>query len=75
MTAPELHFVAAAIKKVAILDFDVHHGNGTQSCVANLTPNTLQCVIKTPFSSGVQMFPAWKPWQDEHDVENVFFAR
>ncbi len=24
------------IKKVAIIDFDVHHGNGTEACVRNV---------------------------------------
>lgn len=30
----------SGIKRVAILDFDVHHGNGTQACVANVVPAT-----------------------------------
>jgi hypothetical protein len=33
-------FVTAGIQRVAILDFDVHHGNGTQAVVANTQPST-----------------------------------
>ena len=31
----------ADIKRVALLDFDVHHGNGTEACVAATAPSLL----------------------------------
>ncbi len=30
---------ATGIRKVALLDFDVHHGNGTEAVVANTVPS------------------------------------
>eukprot|EP00983_Pelagomonas_calceolata_P107959 1159402-Pelagomonas_calceolata.AAC.10 len=63
------------IGRVAILDFDVHHGNGTQAVVANTQPSTQKVAIKTPFSEGVQVFPTYKPWLDMSDADNIFFAR
>uniref|UniRef100_A0A6S8IVI8 Histone deacetylase domain-containing protein n=1 Tax=Dunaliella tertiolecta TaxID=3047 RepID=A0A6S8IVI8_DUNTE len=62
------------IGRVAILDFDVHHGNGTQAVVANTQPSTQKVAIKTPFSEGVQVFPTYKPWLDMSDADNIFFA-
>lgn len=60
---------------MAILDFDVHHGNGTQACVVNAIPSVLKCTIQTPLGNGVQLFPAYKPWLSSEDVDNIFFAR
>jgi len=34
------HMHLPGIKRVAILDFDVHHGNGTQAVVSNTQPST-----------------------------------
>lgn len=67
--------LAAGIKKVAILDFDVHHGNGTQACVSSTVPHVRTIDFSTPFSRGVQEFPIYRPWLGEHDVDNIFFAR
>lgn len=60
---------------MAILDFDVHHGNGTQACVAACRPHTMTFEVKTPFSSGSQSFPVYRPWLDDDDSNNIFFAR
>lgn len=38
------------IQRVAILDFDVHHGNGTEACVVNTIPSSRTFSYKTPFS-------------------------
>ena len=46
----------STIKKVAILDFDVHHGNGTEACVRNLVPSLRSQVSHFnmhPFTHGV----------------------
>jgi len=62
------------IKKVAILDFDVHHGNGTEACVANTAPSMDTFEFATPYGKGTQTFPVYKPWYDESDKDNIFFA-
>lgn len=64
----------AGIKKVAILDFDVHHGNGTEACVANTAPSLDTFEFATPYGKGTQTFPVYKPWNDENDKDHVFFA-
>jgi ankyrin repeat protein len=65
----------AGVKRVALLDFDVHHGNGTEACVANTAPSLAKYAFSTPFGEGVQQFPVYKPWHDADDRDNVFFAR
>ena len=60
---------------MALLDFDVHHGNGTEACVAACAPHTKRFGIKTPFSEGVQAFPVYRPWMGTEDSENILFAR
>ncbi|KAL3787607.1 hypothetical protein ACHAW5_005995 [Stephanodiscus triporus] len=62
------------IKKIAIIDFDVHHGNGTEEIVRQLTPNIEHAIIRTPFAVGGLQTSTYKPWLDEHDVNDVFFA-
>lgn len=65
----------AGVQRVALLDFDVHHGNGTEACVAACAPHTKRFGIKTPFSEGVQSFPVYRPWMGLEDSENILFAR
>eukprot|EP00956_Cyclotella_meneghiniana_P019953 scaffold34694_cov37-Cyclotella_meneghiniana.AAC.2 len=62
------------IQKVAIIDFDVHHGNGTEEIVRQLTPIVEQHMIRTPFAVGGLSTSSYKPWLDENDVNDVFFA-
>jgi len=62
------------IKKIAIIDFDVHHGNGTEEIVRHLTPIVEHAMIRTPFAVGGLHAPNYKPWLDESDVKDVFFA-
>mmetsp|Transcript_44248 Transcript_44248/g.53148 ORF Transcript_44248/g.53148 Transcript_44248/m.53148 type:complete len:388 (+) Transcript_44248:221-1384(+) len=38
------------IKRVAIIDFDVHHGNGTEEIVKYLIPNDESSTIRTSFA-------------------------
>ncbi|KAK2080039.1 hypothetical protein QBZ16_002435 [Prototheca wickerhamii] len=45
------------VRRVALLDFDVHHGNGTEACVVRAAPSLLRVPFQTPFSEGVQSFP------------------
>jgi hypothetical protein len=62
------------IRKIAIIDFDVHHGNGTEEIIRQLVPNVEKTVIRTPFAVGELGAPRYRPWLDETDVHNVFFA-
>lgn len=36
------------VKKVAIIDFDIHHGNGTEACVQAVLPTTWTESVETP---------------------------
>ena len=62
------------IRKVAIIDFDVHHGNGTEEIIRQLVPVTEKVSIRTPFAFGDLSSSNYRPWLDETDVQNVFFA-
>lgn len=62
------------IKKIAIVDFDVHHGNGTEEIIRQLSPNIEKANIRMSFASGTFETPKYKPWLDESDIDNVFFA-
>ncbi|KAK9865158.1 hypothetical protein WJX84_010261 [Apatococcus fuscideae] len=64
----------SCVKKVALLDFDVHHGNGTQACVSAVMPSTITLPFKTPFSEGFQKFPYYRPWLGTEDAQNLLFA-
>ena len=67
--------VGVGIRRVAILDFDVHHGNGTQACMAATQPHMRSIDFVTPFSRGTQTFPVYRPWLDWDDAQNLLFAR
>lgn len=41
------------IHRVALLDFDVHHGNGTQACVAATVPTLKTQRFSTPVAEGL----------------------
>jgi hypothetical protein len=62
------------IRRVALLDFDVHHGNGTEECVFNTVPTETTRHIDTVFSDGVERFQHWRPWFDGDDRRNILFA-
>eukprot|EP01035_Chromulina_nebulosa_P018539 gene18539-24259_t len=62
------------IKKVAIVDFDVHHGNGTEETVRWLQPNVETNDVTTPNYFGSIYTPTYKPWYDIDDARNVFFV-
>jgi acetoin utilization deacetylase AcuC-like enzyme/ankyrin repeat protein len=62
------------VKKVAIVDFDVHHGNGTEAIVENLVPITLKTEIKTPFCTGSLNSTSYAPWLGEDDAKHVLFV-
>lgn len=58
--------------KVAIVDFDIHHGNGTEAVVENLTPHSEEYPL--PASWPRRTFKSYKPWLSEDDAEHVLFA-
>jgi acetoin utilization deacetylase AcuC-like enzyme len=63
------------IKRVAIVDFDVHHGNGTEVCVEALTPTNIAQKFESHFGCDVKLsMPFWKPWLGEQDPNNVLFC-
>jgi acetoin utilization deacetylase AcuC-like enzyme/ankyrin repeat protein len=62
------------IRRVAIIDFDVHHGNGTEEIIRQLVPTNEKAAIRTPFASGELTTSNYRPWLDETDIQNVFFA-
>jgi acetoin utilization deacetylase AcuC-like enzyme len=69
------------IKRVAIIDFDVHHGNGTESIVQKLRPQLLQRTVHIPQTAqsvGIDKIcltrQVYSPWNDCQDVDQVLFA-
>lgn len=53
----------------------MHHGNGTQACLARVVPHQVQYALHTPLSEGSMTFPAFHPWLDDDDRDNLLFAR
>jgi len=64
----------SGVKRVCIIDFDVHHGNGTEACCVNTIPSMRKHSFRTPFSEGYQTFPCYKPWLGATDPDTIFFA-
>lgn len=70
------------IHKIAIVDFDVHHGNGTEAVVKNVKMQSNRKAAVTElsidgFRTRIVSTPApkCKPWLDpDIDAENIFFA-
>ena len=61
-------------KKVAIIDFDVHHGNGTEEIVQLLNEKKFSCSTSSPSLGEVTMSKTMThPWYDFNDAENVLF--
>ncbi|ETV93018.1 hypothetical protein, variant [Aphanomyces invadans] len=68
------HFKSQGIHKVAIVDFDVHHGNGTEECIRHLVHRVQDHSFETPFVSGTHRTHQYKPWRSADDAANVFFC-
>ena len=63
------------VKKVAIVDFDVHHGNGTEETIRWLKPSVKRVDQDLGgFGFGEMCLPQYKPWFGENDTENVMFV-
>ena len=69
-----LHVHREKVKRVVIVDFDVHHGNGTEETVRWLVPgvDTHETITVTGF--GTSYTPRFKPWHDAWDARNVLFV-
>lgn len=65
------------IKKVAIVDFDVHHGNGTQEIIECMQkPKVFKECPKDAsvlFDNDPRSTTQYRPWLDEDDGKNVLF--
>ena len=62
------------IRRVALVDFDVHHGNGTEACVQNTAPSAPEFKFAMPIGSGSFSMNMYRPWLDETDQEEIMFA-
>lgn len=63
---------SALVRRVAIVDFDIHHGNGTEECVKGLSPRSV--ALPLPGSWAPVHREAYKPWLGDDDGERVFFG-
>ena len=57
---------------MAIVDFDIHHGNGTEDIIKNLRPRTVS--LPLPPSWPNSSYTVHKPWYDDTDPDHVFFG-
>jgi len=62
------------LRRIALVDFDVHHGNGTEACVQNTAPSAPQFKYSLPIGGGTFSMNMYRPWLDETDPEEVMFA-
>ena len=61
------------VHRVAIVDIDVHHGNGTEDIVRNLSPRKISSITRTPAGVMNVVQDVYAPWRDEADATNVQF--
>ncbi|KJP89972.1 hypothetical protein AK88_00428 [Plasmodium fragile] len=54
-------------ERIAVIDFDIHHGNGTEQIVRNLG------LKKIKINEYVDIY-SWKGWKDKNDKKNIFFS-
>jgi len=62
------------VRRVAIVDFDIHHGNGTEACVQAVVPRTWTEVHDTPTGRVSASGVTYKPWLGADDRERIFFS-
>ncbi|CAB1101130.1 unnamed protein product [Ectocarpus sp. CCAP 1310/34] len=60
------------LSRVAIVDIDIHHGNGTEEIVRCLRPMNTR--LPLPPSWPPMTKTVYKPWLDDGDADNVFFG-
>lgn len=59
---------------MAIVDFDVHHGNGTEETIEWLVPGVDRKDVFTQSAFGTMHTPRYKPWFGNEDANNVLFV-
>ena len=62
------------VRKVAIVDFDIHHGNGTEACVQAVVPTPWTQSHETPTGSVSASGVTYQPWLGTKDKESIFFG-
>jgi acetoin utilization deacetylase AcuC-like enzyme len=63
------------IRRVAVIDFDVHHGNGTEAIIRNLKPHVEESRLSDDFTESITIRRnCFKPWLDWDDADQVLFA-
>jgi acetoin utilization deacetylase AcuC-like enzyme len=68
-------FFREKVKKIAIVDFDVHHGNGTEQIIECLKQKMFTHNFYSPyFGKGMLKNIVYKPWCNEDDFKNIFFV-
>lgn len=56
-------FYREKVSRVAIIDFDVHHGNGTEDIVESLKPKYISDSFHSRFFGNVKLKNTiYKPW-------------
>lgn len=63
---------SVVFSRVAIVDVDVHYGNGTAAIIENLTPHAVE--LPLPASWPRQTDWSYKPWLSQDDPNHVFFG-
>lgn len=58
--------------RIAIVDIDIHHGNGTEEIVRNLIPH--EVCLPLPSSWAPVSRLSYKPWLNENDDRDTFFS-
>ncbi|UKJ88817.2 hypothetical protein MACJ_002063 [Theileria orientalis] len=73
-------YAKKGIRKIAIVDFDVHHGNGTEQVVRNIGPKNVKIFSNSPDldlspqPSPVSVHKKWFGWRDENERDDILFA-
>lgn len=62
------------VTRVAIIDFDVHHGNGTEEIIRNLHPSQRTIRHEAFGLKATIEVTSYKPWLDASDSQNVLFV-
>jgi len=60
------------VPKIAIVDIDVHHGNGTEQIVKNIVAGTENLPLPSSWAPVTRR--THKPWLSENDSDHVFFG-
>ena len=58
--------------RIAIVDIDVHHGNGTEEIIKNLSPHITYLPLPSSWSPVATQ--SYKPWLNESDAKDILFA-